>query len=121
MAKLKKTPLAIMTAAGTLLTGLASVNVQAETTLTIDSNPFKISELSAGYMQTAVTDAMPEGKQKLKDGSCGEGKCGSSRMKGSEEKTAEGKCAGNKPMPKSDPEKAAEGKCGEGKCGGGSM
>ncbi len=117
MKKSNKTPL-FLAVGGTLLSGLASTGVQAESFSSIDADPFKISELSGGYMQTAKAE---EGS-KAKEGSCGEGKCGGAMAKGSEEKTAEGKCAGNKPMPKAkSADKDAEGKCGEGKCGEGSM
>jgi len=109
-----KTPLAIAIGS-TLVSGLASTAVQAKTDLNIDENPFSITELSTGYMQTAEADS---GSEKMKDGACGEGKCGSAMQKGSEEKTAEGSCAGNKPMPApSTSDKNKEAKCGEGKCG----
>lgn len=116
MKKSNKTSLVI--AVGSFVTGLTSTQIQAqpESYTDLDSNPFALSELSSGYMQTAESDSAKDGKMKMKDGACGEGKCGSSMMKGSEEKTAEGKCAGNKPMPKMD-KKDMEGKCGEGKCG----
>ncbi len=115
MKKSNKTPLAIAIGS-TLVSGLTVTAVQAETTLPIDENPFTMTELSAGYMQTAKKDS---GSEKMKDGSCGEGKCGGAMQKGSEEKTAEGNCAGNKPMPKASKSgKNKEGKCGEGKCGG---
>lgn len=138
--KKNKTPLAI-TIGSTLISGLATTPIQADTFSTLNNNPFKISELSNGYMQTAEVKAKKESTVKKKDGSCGEGKCGSSLMGGSEEKTSEGSCAGNKPMPKPvakkikqvekieqvepieniEPiesiEKSSEGKCGEGKCG----
>ncbi len=113
MKKSNRTPLAIAIGT-TIVSGLTSTAIQAETTLNIAENPFTITELSTGYMQTAAED----GSDKMKDGSCGEGKCGGAMQKGSEEKTAEGSCAGNKPMPaarKSDKNKEA--KCGEGKCG----
>jgi uncharacterized low-complexity protein len=94
----------------TLITGLTLGTVQAADR----SNPFSVTELSAGYMQLveAKTEA-PKATGKLKMAACGEGKCGGAVMKGSEEKNTEGNCAGNKPMPKA----AKEGKCGEGKCG----
>jgi uncharacterized low-complexity protein len=108
----KKSNLAIAIGS-TLVTGLSSTAIQADSTLNIDENPFKMTELSTGYMQTAES-----GSGKMKDGACGEGKCGGAMQKGSEEKTAEGKCAGNKPMPKSNQsDKNKEAKCGEGKCG----
>jgi len=113
-----KTPLAIAVGS-TLVSGLAATTAQADTFSNIDSNPFELTELSTGYMQTAQSDASEDGSMKMKDGSCGEGKCGGAMAKGSEEKTAEGKCAGNKPMPKKmkKTDKDMEGKCGEGKCG----
>jgi len=115
MKKSNKAPLAIAIGS-TFVTGLASTVAQAENTLDLNENPFSITELSTGYMQTAEADS--SGSDKMKGGSCGEGKCGSAMQKGSEEKTAEGKCAGNKPMPKaSKTGKDMEGKCGEGKCG----
>jgi len=115
MKKSNKAPLAIAIGS-TLVSGLTSTAIQADSTLNIDENPFTMSELSSGYMQTAEADK--SGTDKMKDGSCGEGKCGGAMLKGSEEKTAEGKCAGNKPMPKAKKqEKSMEGKCGEGKCG----
>lgn len=114
MKKTNNSPLAIAIGS-TLVSGIAATAAHAETPLNIDENPFTMSELSAGYMQTAA-----EGSGKMKDGACGEGKCGSAMQKGAEEKTAEGNCAGNKPMPKATKNKSGkntEGKCGEGKCG----
>ncbi len=108
----KKTPLAIAVG-GTLVSGLSSTALQAESFSELNKNPFTLTELSTGYMQIAQSDS--EESSKMKSGSCGEGKCGSKMMKGAEEKTAEGNCAGNKPVPKS--EKSKEGKCGDGKCG----
>jgi len=117
MKKSNKSPLAIAIGS-TLVSGLASTAIQAETTLNIGENPFSMTELSTGYMQTAKSDG-DSGSDKMKGGSCGEGKCGGAMQKGSEEKTAEGKCAGNKPMPKQkSSDKNTEAKCGEGKCGG---
>ncbi|NKQ38068.1 MAG: hypothetical protein HF967_01065 [Methanosarcinales archaeon] len=114
MNKSNKSPLAIAIGSS-LVSGLTSTAIQAETSLNIEKNPFEMAELSAGYMQTAEAES---GSGKMKDGACGEGKCGSAMQKGSEEKTAEGKCAGNKPMPKaSESDKNKEAKCGEGKCG----
>ncbi len=116
MNKIIKKPL-VIAVGGTIVSSLASTAIQAETQSEIESNPFEISELSAGYMQIAKSDSEKSGTKKMKDGSCGEGKCGTS-MKGSEEKTAEGKCAGDKPMPSAKKgKKGKEGKCGEGKCG----
>ncbi|MCK5122375.1 MAG: hypothetical protein GQ532_20355 [Methylomarinum sp.] len=115
MKKSNKSPLAVVIGS-TLISGLASTATQANTLSELDTNPFSMSELSTGYMQTAKSD--DTSSKKMKDGSCGEGKCGSSMQKGAEEKTVEGKCAGNKPMPKMDKkDKNMEGKCGEGKCG----
>ena len=112
MKKSNKTPLALAIG-GTLVSGLTSTAIQADTFSEIDANPFALTELSAGYMQTAEADSEKDGSMKMKDGSCGEGKCGGAMAKGSEEKTAEGKCAGNKPMPKMDKsDKNTEGKCG---------
>jgi len=116
MKKSNRTPLAIAVG-GTLISGMTSTAIQAETFTDINSNPFTLTELSSAYMQTAKSDS--EKKSKMKDGSCGDGSCGSNmNMKGSEEKTAEGNCAGNKPIPKmKKTDKAMEGKCGDGKCG----
>ena len=111
MKKSNKTSLALAVG-GTLLSSLASTSVQADSLSTIDADPFKLTELSDGYMQTVEA----EKGSKAKEGSCGEGKCGGAMSKGSEEKTAEGKCAGDKPMPEAKKEDK-EGKCGEGKCG----
>jgi len=118
MKKSIKTPLAIAVGS-TLVSGLTSTAIQAEPITDINANPFAVTELSAGYMQTAKADSEKDSTTKMKDGSCGEGKCGNKMMKGSEEKTAEGQCAGNKPMPKKmkKSDKNMEGKCGEGKCG----
>jgi uncharacterized low-complexity protein len=115
MRKSNKSTLAIAIGS-TLVSGLTSTAIQAETTtISVENNPFEMTELSAGYMQTAEAES---GSGKMKDGTCGEGKCGGAMQKGSEEKTAEGKCAGNKPMPKaSESDKNKEAKCGEGKCG----
>lgn len=113
MKKSNKAPM-VIAVGSTLLTGLTSTAIQANSISEIDVNPFTLTELSTGYMQIAESK---NDSKKMKDGACGEGKCGSS-MKGSEEKTAEGKCAGNKPMPYSKKtDKKMEGKCGEGKCG----
>ncbi|HIA09116.1 MAG TPA: hypothetical protein EYN73_08655, partial [Chromatiaceae bacterium] len=65
-----------------------------------DTNPFGMTDLSAGYLQLA-------------EGKCGEGKCGGEKAKKAMEgKCGEGKCGGDKAK------KSMEGKCGEGKCGG---
>ncbi len=114
MKKSTKTPL-VLAIGGTLVSTLGSSTAVAESNVNSAENPFTISELSSGYMQTAKSDK--KGADKMKGGSCGEGKCGGAMQKGSEEKTAEGNCAGNKPMPKGKGNKNMEGKCGEGKCG----
>ena len=64
-------------------------------------NPFGLTELNSGYMQTASNHSGSSGK-------CGAGKCGGDK-KASEGKCGAGKCGGDK--------KAGEGKCGAGKCG----
>jgi len=112
MKKSNKTPFAIAVG-GTLVSGLTSTAIQADIPTELGANPFALTELSTGYMQTAEADSEAENKKMMKDGSCGEGKCGGAMQKGSEEKTAEGKCAGNKPMPKmKKTDKDMEGKCG---------
>ncbi len=116
MKKTSKTPFAIALGS-TIVSGLAATAVQADNTINADSNPFALTELSAGYLQTAQSDGDNGGSMKMKDGACGEGKCGSSMMPSNQEKAAEGKCAGNKPMPSS-PKKDMSEKSGEGKCGG---
>lgn len=74
-----------------------------------DNNPFTLSELSSGYLQTA--EAEKDGTSKMKDGACGEGKCGGSMMnKASDNKAIEGKCAGNKPEKAPSGDKATESK-----------
>jgi uncharacterized low-complexity protein len=108
MKKFHKTPFAI--AMGASLLPLAANVAQAET------NPFAMSELGSGYMQTA--EAKPEaGADKMKDGACGEGKCGATMKKdaaaSSDKKAMEGKCAGNKPSPAP----AGDAKKMEGNCG----
>ena len=110
MKKNHKTPFAIALTAS--VASMSANIAQAES-----SNPFALSELSSGYMQTAQADNDKSGTNKMKDGACGEGKCGASMMQGNQEKTVEGKCAGNKPMPANSDAKGMEGKCGEGKCG----
>ncbi len=103
-----------------LVSGLSVQSALANDALDADGNPFAMSELSSGYLQTAEADKEQSGSMKMKDGSCGEGKCGGAMMQSGQEKAVEGKCAGNKPMPsdKSGNMKGMEGKCGEGKCGG---
>ena len=115
MKKTNKAPFAIALSTS-IVSGLTATAVQADNTINTEDNPFTLTELSSGYMQTAKSDGDDNGSMKMKDGACGEGKCGGSMMQGNEEKTVEGKCAGNKPMPSSD-KKDMEGKCGEGKCG----
>ena len=99
MKKSNKTPLALAVG-GTLVSGLTSTAIQADIPTDLDANPFALTELSTGYMQTAEADSETDSEMKMKDGNCGEGKCGGAMKKGMEEKTTEGKCAGNKPMPK---------------------
>lgn len=107
----KKTPLAAAL-------GTAVISTFASNSVNAESNPFVMSELSAGYMQMAQSDTASEMKcganmSKTSEGSCGEGKCG------------EGKCAGNKAKTnvqknwtvKKYNAKATEAACGEGKCG----
>ncbi len=102
MKKTNKTPFAIAVG-GTLISGLTSTAIQADVQTELDADPFALTELSTGYMQTAESDSDSDSNMKMmKDGSCGEGKCGGAMKKGMEEKTTEGKCAGNKPMPKAD-------------------
>ncbi|WP_347988464.1 hypothetical protein [Methylomonas sp. AM2-LC] len=111
MKKFHKTPFAL--AMGASLLPLTTHIAQAET------NPFALSTLSSGYMQTAETaPATPEANTKMKDGACGEGKCGAAMKKvdpTSEKKAIEGKCATNKPVPSSDTTKNTEGNCGANK------
>ena len=99
MKKTSRTPFAI--AVGATLLPLA---VSAAT----DVNPFALSDLSAGYMQTA--EAAKDGADKMKDGACGEGKCGAAMGKkeptAADKKLVESKCAGNKPAAPTDANKA---------------
>ncbi|HEY9050334.1 MAG TPA: hypothetical protein VIQ03_02240 [Gammaproteobacteria bacterium] len=87
-----------------MATGAAlALSVIGSSAMAGQSNPFGMTELSAGYSVAAA------------EGKCGEGKCGGSKAKeakcgGDKAKAAEGKCGGM--------EKKAEAKCGEGKCGG---
>lgn len=111
MKKIHKTPFAI--AMGASLLPLAANVAQAET------NPFALSDLGSGYMQTAEAKPEAAGSSKMKDGACGEGKCGAAMMKqgsgaASDKKAMEGKCAGNKPAPAGDAKKTegSEMKCG---------
>jgi len=99
MKKIQKTPFAIAMSAS-LLPFAASA---AET----EANPFALSDLSSGYMQTA--EAEKAGDSKMQDGSCGEGKCGGAMMeKKPDAKAMEGKCAGNKPAPAPSSDKKSE-------------
>ena len=108
MKKTQKTPFAI--AIGASLLPFAANMAQA------DSNPFALSELNSGYMQTA--EAQQDGSSKMKDGACGEGKCGGAMMqKSTDKKAVEGKCAGNKPAAPAGGDQAKEGKKMEGNCG----
>ncbi len=90
MKRIKQTPFAIAMSAS-LLPFTANA-------LETEANPFALSELDSGYMQTA--EAEKAGESKMKDGACGEGKCGGAMMqKSTDTKAMEGKCAGNKPAP----------------------
>lgn len=102
MKKIQKTPFALAMSASLL--PFAANAAQPE------ANPFALSDLSAGYMQTAEADK--DGASKMKDGSCGEGKCGGAMMqqKAPDTKAMEGKCAGNKPAPASSSDKPADSK-----------
>lgn len=94
MKKFHKSPLAI--AMGVSLLPLAVTVAQAET------NPFALSELGSGYMQTAEAAPQPaDAAKKMKDGACGEGKCGAAMKQGAaaDKKAVEGKCATNKMAP----------------------
>lgn len=103
MKKTYKTPFALAMTAS-----LLPMAVQAE------SNPFSLSDLGPGYMQTA--EAAKDGTDKMKDGACGEGKCGAAMMgnKAPDKKALEGKCAGNKPSAPAaaDSQKMPNGNCG---------
>lgn len=75
------------------------------------SNPFALSDLSAGYK--VAEEGKCGGMKSGKEGKCGgdkkskaEGKCGGDKKSGKE-----GKCGGDKKTKK-------DGSCGEGKCGG---
>lgn len=102
MKKIQKTPFALAMSASLL--PFAANAVQT------DSNPFALSDLSAGYMQTA--EAEKDGASKMKDGACGEGKCGGAMMqqKAPDTKAMEGKCAGNKAAPAPSADKADDSK-----------
>jgi uncharacterized low-complexity protein len=98
MKKLNKTPLA--TAMGAMLLSGFVGEVSA------DANPFALSEMSSGYMQTqTVADAKADAAE-------------------ANSKVSQGGCASNvKPAPHphkatGETTKKTEGSCGEGKCGG---
>lgn len=108
MKKITKTPFAIAIGASLLP---ISINIAQA-----DSNPFALSDLTSGYMQTA--EANQDAGAKMKDGACGEGKCGGAMMqKSTDKKATEGKCAGNKPAAPAVSDKATDGKKMEGNCG----
>lgn len=87
MKKIQKTPFALAMSASLL--PFAANAVQT------DSNPFALSDLSSGYMQTAEADK--DGASKMKDGACGEGQCGGKMMdKSTDKKAIEAVCAGKK-------------------------
>ena len=91
MKKFHKTPLAI--AMGATLLPLTANIAQA------GANPFALSEMGSGYMQTAEAKPADQGgMDKMKDGACGEGKCGASMKQGAaaDKKAVEAKCAANK-------------------------
>ena len=105
MKKLHKTPFAIAIGASLLPLTVSASQID---------NPFALSDLGSGYMQTA--EAGKGGASKMKDGACGEGKCGGAMMqKSTDSKALEGKCAGNKPAPAA--EQPKDGKQPEMKCG----
>lgn len=104
MKKTQKTPFALAMS--------ASLLPFAANATGIDANPFALSDLNSGYMQTA--EAEKSGESKMKDGACGEGKCGGAMMqKSTDTKAMEGKCAGNKPAPAPSSDKADEKKSEE--------
>ena len=106
MKKNSKTPFAL--AMGATLLPIAAMASQT------DGNPFALSDLSSGYLQTA--EAEKDGAAKMPNGACGEGKCGGNmQKKATDTKAIEGKCAGNKPATTpaaSDDSKKMEGNCG---------
>ncbi len=107
---MKKTKKSLSITLGTtLLSGLAATAVQADVTHLSESNGFKMTELSSGYMQLAEADITEDAATKKKEGACGEGKCGSNKK--DDAKTKEGKCGSGK----KDDAKTKEGKCGSGK------
>ncbi|PPD31503.1 MAG: hypothetical protein CTY19_14015 [Methylomonas sp.] len=109
MKKIQKTPFALAMS--------ASLLPFAANALPTETNPFALSDLSSGYMQTA--EAEKDGASKMKDGSCGEGKCGGDMMKpkATDAKALEGKCAGNKPAAAPSKDSAGDDKKMEGGCG----
>ncbi|MGY6276614.1 HvfA family oxazolone/thioamide-modified RiPP metallophore [Methylomonas sp. MgM2] len=99
MKKIQKTPFAIAMS--------ASLLPFASNATEIDANPFVLSDLNSGYMQTA--EAEKSGEAKMPEGKCGEGKCGGKMMEQStDSKAMEGKCAGNKPAPAPSDDKKSE-------------
>ena len=85
-------------------------------------DPFRVTELSSGYMVADAHGGARKGKDKPcphdgddapAEGKCGEGKCGEGKC--GEGKCGEGKCGEGKCGEGHAP---AEGQCGEGKCGG---
>ncbi|MDD2738353.1 MAG: hypothetical protein PHR94_05430 [Methylomonas lenta] len=108
MKKIQKTPFALAISASLL--PFAANAVQT------DSNPFSLSDLSSGYMQTA--EAEKDGASKMKDGACGEGTCGGKMMdKTVDTKAVEAVCAGKKNAPAPATAKPSEDKKMEGNCG----
>ena len=105
MKKIQKTPFALAMSAS-----LLPFAAQA------DANPFSLSDLSSGYMQTAETEKA--GDAKMKDGACGEGKCGGKMMdKATDTKAIEAVCAGKKDAPAPADKKPSGDKKMEGNCG----
>ncbi len=101
MKKIQKTPFALAMSASLL--PFAANAVQT------GNNPFALSDLNSGYMQTA--EAEKDGSSKMKDGACGEGKCGGQMMnKTTDKKAIEAVCAGKKAAPASSSEKAGDSK-----------
>lgn len=91
MKTMHKTPFALAMGVS-LLPSLTTGIAQA------DTNPFALTELSAGYLLSAAADADKDPHAKMKDGACGEGKCGGAMQQPStSNKVIESKCAGNKP------------------------
>ncbi|MCK9605163.1 MAG: hypothetical protein M0R33_01810 [Methylomonas sp.] len=101
MKKIQKTPFALAMSASLLPFTANAVQT--------DNNPFALSDLNSGYMQTA--EAEKDAASKMKDGACGEGKCGGQMMdKTTDKKAIEAVCAGKKATPASGSEKAADSK-----------